>query len=195
MPDFKAILGLISVILGVVAFIPYLNDTLRGKTLPHVYTWFAWGLITLVAFAMQITSGAGAGSWVTLTAALMAFIIFVLGIRKGKKDVTKIDTFFFITALLALFFWIVVKQPTVSAILLVSVGIFSFVPTLRKSWNKPFTETLSTYAINTLRHLISFFALSQYSFLTGFFPVVWGTTNILFVMILIIRRKKFSNFN
>lgn len=53
MLELKEIIGMITVILGIVGYIPYLRDVLRGKTKPHVYTWFVWGLITLIIFALQ----------------------------------------------------------------------------------------------------------------------------------------------
>tara|TARA_B100000745_G_C20058043_1_gene360921 strand:+ start:395 stop:511 length:117 start_codon:yes stop_codon:yes gene_type:complete len=38
MLEIKEIIGVITVILGVVGYIPYLRDVLKGKTKPHVYT-------------------------------------------------------------------------------------------------------------------------------------------------------------
>ena len=125
----------------------------------------------------------------TLTAAVMAFLIFLLGLKNGKRDITRKDTLFFVFALIAICLWVIAKQPVASTIFLVSGGLLSFFPTLRKSWNEPYTETASTYAINALRHLLSFFALSNYNLVTWFFPVAWGLTNTFFVIILIIRRR------
>jgi hypothetical protein len=189
MIDIKMFVGIITVILGIIAFVPYLRDTLQGKTLPHLYTWFAWGINSLTAFALQAIHGAGAGAWVTLTASLMAFLIFALSFKNGVKNITKVDTFFFVVAILSLFLWLVADEPVLSAILLVSAGFFAFIPTLRKSWNMPYSETLSTYAINAFRHGLSFIALTNYTFLTIFFPISWGIMNFIFVIILLLRRR------
>ena len=186
--DIKVFLGIISVVLGAVAFLPYLKDTLHGKTIPHVYTWFTWGTISLTAFALQISAGAGPGAWVTATAALMAFVVFALSLKNAEKQITKIDTIFFSSAFIALFLWLIAKQPIASSVVLVSVGLLGFFPTLRKSWNDPFSETMSLYSINAIRHLLSFFALTSYTFLSWFFPVAWGLMNGIFVLILLLRR-------
>lgn len=187
--EIKDIIGAITVILGVVGYLPYFRDILRGKTKPHVYTWFVWGVITFIVFALQVSGEAGAGSWVTLVAAFLSLSVFVLGLRNGDKDITKSDTLFFIVALVALVLWLFAKQPVVSIILLVTVGMLGFIPTIRKSWNKPHTETISTYVINSFRHSLSFFALTQYSIVTWLFPVAWGIANALFVIILLVRRS------
>ena len=134
----KEIVGVTAIILAFVAYVPYVRDIIKGKTKPHVYSWFVWGLAGLIIFALQILGGAGIGAYVTLSAALISLLVFVLGLRNGKKDITKLDTIFFITALLSLSFWIFANQPVVSVILLTAVDIFGFLPTVRKSWNKPF---------------------------------------------------------
>ncbi|MAZ30370.1 hypothetical protein CL655_03765 [bacterium] len=109
--------------------------------------------------------------------------------RQGDKDITRSDTLFFLAALVALGLWLLAKQPVTAMILLVTVGMLGFIPTIRKSWNRPHTETISTYAINSFRHLLSVAALSHYSILTSLFPAAWGIANGLFVALLLIRRK------
>ncbi|PIQ80045.1 MAG: hypothetical protein COV79_02570 [Parcubacteria group bacterium CG11_big_fil_rev_8_21_14_0_20_41_14] len=186
--DLKTIIGVITVVLGIVGYIPYLRDVLKGTTKPHVYTWFVWGSVTLIIFALQISDAAGPGAWVTLVAALLSLSIFVLGMRQGDKDITKSDTLFFIAAIFALGLWLLAEQPVIAMVLLVTVGMLGFIPTIRKSWNKPHSETISTYAINSFRHGLSFFALANYSILTWLFPITWSIANGLFVLFLIIRR-------
>lgn len=195
MPDFKIIIGIITVILGVVGYIPYLRDTVKKKTKPHIYTWFVWGLVTLIIFALQVSGGAEAGSWVTLVGGLLALTIFVLGMRNGDKNITRSDTVFLISALIALGLWLIADQPIISMILLVTIGMLGFGPTIRKSWNSPETETISTYLINAIRHTLSILALAQYSILTWLFPVAWSIANFLFVIVLIVRRKKLKRHN
>ena len=189
MYDAKQILGLVTVALGVIAYVPYIKDTVKGRTKPHVYTWFVWGLVTLVIFALQLTNGAQAGSWVTLVVGLLSLLICILGLQQGDRDITKSDTCFFVAALCALGLWLLADQAVVSMILLVSIGMLGFVPTVRKSWNRPHTETVSTYALNSIRHFLSFFALSQYSIVTWLFPVSWTIANGLFALSILVRRK------
>lgn len=53
----KEFISTIAVILTFVGYAPYIKDTLKGKTKPHVYTWFIWGLVTLIAYGLQVTGG------------------------------------------------------------------------------------------------------------------------------------------
>lgn len=192
MQDVKTVISIIAVLLTFVGYFPYIRDTLKGKTIPHVYTWFIWGLVTTIAFALQVRAGAGVGSWMTLAVVIMMFSIFILGMFKGEKDITRADTFFFTLAFIALFLWLVAKQPILSIILVSSVDMLGFIPTIRKSWNKPYSETLFSYELNAFRHGLSILALQQYSIVTWLYPVSWTFANTLFSLMLIIRRKQIT---
>jgi len=187
--ELKVIIGIITVILGVVGYIPYLRDVIRGTTRPHIYTWFVWGLVTIIIFALQVSDNAGAGAWVTLVAGLLSLSIFLLGLKQGDRDITLSDTLFFVVALIALALWLIIDEAVLAIIILVTVGMLGFIPTIRKSWNRPETETVTTYGINAFRHLLSVAALSNFSILTLLFPIAWGLANSFFVVMILLRRK------
>ncbi|HUD19248.1 MAG TPA: hypothetical protein VMR81_02325 [Patescibacteria group bacterium] len=188
----KTGISIIGVILAFVAYIPYFRDTIQGKTTPHIYSWFIWGFLTSIVYALQVAAGAGVGSWVTLSVAVISFLIFFLGLKNGKKDITKTDTVFFVLSLIALFLWWFAKQPVLSVILAVSIDMLGFIPTIRKSWNKPYSETLSLYEINSFRHLLSLFALQTYNIVTWLNPAVWILANGLFSLMLLLRRRRIA---
>ncbi len=187
----KESIGIITVILAYTAYAPYIRDILKGKTKPHPYSWFVWGLITTVIFALQVTNGAGPGSYVTLSVGVLSFVVFFLGLKKnGVKDITKLDTVAFISAIVATVIWLFAKQPLASMILLITIDLLGFIPTIRKSWNKPKEETLFTWSLNGFRHGLSISAIRDYNAITLLNPVVWAIANTIFSLILIIRRRK-----
>ena len=97
MHELKDIVGVIAVALTFIGYIPYIRDVIHGRTKPHVYSWFLWGFVTLIAFGLQLTSGGGLGAYVTLAASLMCLTVFTLGMtKKGEKDITRLDTVFFL---------------------------------------------------------------------------------------------------
>ncbi len=108
----KEVIGIIAAVLAFVAYIPYVRDILKGKTKPHVYSWFVWGSAAVLIFALQITHGAGAGAYTTATVAVMCFIVCLLGLRNGIKYITRTDTLFLIMALVSIGVWLFAKQPT-----------------------------------------------------------------------------------
>lgn len=191
MDQLKDVIGIVAVALTFIGYVPYIRDVINGKTLPHVYSWFLWGLVTFIAFALQLTAGAGTGAYVTLAASLMCITVFFLGMKSnGKRDITKTDTIFFILAIVALGFWLVAKQPVISTFLTTGIDLLGFAPTIRKSWNKPHSETLSFYFLNTLRFMLAVFSLKTYTIVSALYPVAWIFGNGLFALLLLIRRKQ-----
>lgn len=186
----KELLGTIAVALTFAGYIPYIRDTIKHKTTPHVFTWFIWGLVTAIAFALQISHQAGPGAYTTLAAAIVCFIIFGFGVRQGNRNITKSDTIFFILSLLALVIWLFAKQPVLSVILLSTIDMLGFIPTIRKSWHKPNEETLISYLTNTLRFGLALLALDHYTIITTLYPATWIIANGTFSVFLIARRKQ-----
>lgn len=187
--DIKNIYSFVAILLTLIGYIPYIKDTVKGKTTPHAFTWFTFGLATAFTFALQLSAGAGVGSFVTLVISISVFTIFILSLFKGEKNITLSDKIFFILALLALAFWVIAKQPIISAILLSTINILAFIPTIRKSWNKPFSETLSTYIVNASRYVLGLLALEHYNIITYLFPLSATIITFSFVIILITRRN------
>jgi len=188
--EIKTILSLIAVILTFVGYAPYIRSIVKNHTKPHIYSWFIWFLDGFIIFALQFTHGGGPGSFVVLAAGFLALTVLILTIlNKGKRDITLIDTLFTILALLALIIWLFAKQPLISVILIMTVDLLGFLPTIRKSWHKPFTENAAFYAINTLRFAFALAALQAYSTITALYPAVWLIANGLFTVMLMLRRK------
>jgi len=189
----KNITGIIAIVLTFIAYAPYFRDLLKGKTKPHIFSWFIWAIVTSIIYALQVSAGAGLGSLVTLAVAVISLLIFILGFKNGNKNIKKIDIVFLVLALLAIPLWLVIDQPVLSIILLSTIDMLGFAPTVRKSWDDPYSETLSLYTITTFRHGLSIFALANYNIVTLLFPTTWVIANALFSIMLIVRRKVKDN--
>jgi uncharacterized protein with PQ loop repeat len=186
----KQILGTIAVILTFIGYVPYICDILKNKTTPHIYSWFLWGFVTALAFALQIADHAGPGAYVTLAAAVLCGVVLVLSFaKKSQKDIQPIDGVFITLAFISLGLWLIAKQPVISAILTTLTDLLGFMPTIRKSWNKPWSETLSFYWANTFRFGLAMFALNRYTVMTALYPLAWLLANGLFAVMLMVRRK------
>lgn len=190
--DFKLIITIIAIILIFVGYIPYIKDTISGKTRPHIFSYFLWSIIVLVVFFLQIESGGGFGSWVTFSIWAIIFVIFILSFKNGKGDIQKADYIFLVLTIIAIIFWLIIKQPVISIVMLVIIDLLAFGPTIRKSWVDPYSETLSLYVVTAIRHGFTIFALSEINFITILFPLAWAIGNLIFAFMLLYRRSKFK---
>jgi len=186
---FKTGIAVVAVALTFAGYVPYLRDTLRGRTRPHVYTWLVWGVVTLLAFALQSSDHPGPGALVTLAAGLICLLVFALALKDGRRDITAADTVFLLAAAAALGLWALASQPVVAVVLLSSVDLLGFAPTIRKSWHAPDSETLSTYVTNVPRFVLALAALQHYSVVTSLYPLTWLLANGAFAALLVLRRR------
>jgi len=178
------------VLLAIISYIPYIKDTLKGKTKPHAFSWLIWFILTGIGFFIQMESGAGAGAWFNGVMFFICGFIMVFGFIKGRKEIVFVDWISLILAFIAMYFWIVVQELTLSIILVILADAFGLIPTIRKSFVHPYSETMETYAINSLRVVIAVFALEKFSFLTASYHIYMIGANIVVVGILLLRRKR-----
>ena len=187
--DEKFWISSLAIVLTFVGYAPYFIDIFKGKTRPHMFSWLVWGIVTTIIFALQVSAGAGLASYVTLSVALISLSIFLISLKNGTRDVSRIDVIFLALALLSIPLWLVVKQPVLSIILLSTIDMLGFLPTVRKSWSDPYSETLALYVITTVRHGLSILGLVEYNIVTMLFPLTWVFANAGFAVLLLVRRE------
>ena len=184
----KFTIAIIASLLAVVGNVPYLRDIIRKRVQPHPYTWLVWTIVSCIIFFGQLAKGAGIGAIPTAASEIFTVIIFFFSLQYGFKTIRKVDTLFLVIALLGIIPWILTKDPTVSVIIAVSIDLIAFVPTIRKTWSHPETETPMLYSMNVLRHILMLFSLQAYNLATTLHSIAMITTNSL--MTVLIKRKR-----
>lgn len=188
--DYKAILGAVAVIVGLIGYIPYYRDVLRGTTKPHPFSWIGFALLLGITFFAQIATGAGPGAWVNGISALGVFGVAILALTRGEKNVTTFDWVCFVGGLLGIVLWHLTSNPLTAVVVVTTVDVVVFLPTYRKAYLKPHEETASLFVLSTLKYFISLFALSSFNFTTALFPISLVISNGAFVLLLFLRRQR-----
>ena len=186
----KELYGYVAVILTVAAYIPYYRDILRGKTHPHVYSWSLWAVLTAILAGLQLQGGAGTAAWVTVVVGILCVGVVGLSLRKGKRDITTTDSIVAGLALVAIVFWLLADKPLVSTVLAITADMLAFIPTVRKTYHRPYSETLSMYVTNVIRFMLAFAAIETYTLLSAAWIITWVIANALFSAMLIVRRAQ-----
>jgi hypothetical protein len=187
--DYHSILGFLAVIIGIVSYIPYLRDCFKGKTKPNLFTWIVWGIITGVVFFAQIVSGAGAGAWILGVTLIIDIIIVFFALKNSKNQLNLIDSICFILALIAIIIWAVTSVALYAILLLIIADALGFFITFKKTYVRPFEETLSTYAFSAVKHFLSFLALESVTPTTVLYPLYLVIVNVIFVIFIQHMRK------
>jgi uncharacterized membrane protein YhaH (DUF805 family) len=184
----KELIAIVAAILAVIGNVPYLRDVLREKVKPHPYTWLVWSIVSGVTFFGQVVKGAGVGAIPTAASEVFTIIIFLFSIRYGFKNIRQQDTVFLVVALLGLIPWFYTKDPTISVIIVVTIDVIAFIPTLQKTKKNPETENQILFSMNAARHILTLFSLEAYNIATTLHSIVMIIINTLMTY-LIVRKK------
>ncbi len=187
---FKEVLSAVAIVLTFAAFIPYIRSIHNGATRPHVFSWIIWGTTTFVVFLAQLEGRGGAGAWpIGVSGGITIFIAFLAFVKRADITITKKDWIFFISALSSLPLWYLTSDPLWAVVILTTVDVFGFGPTIRKAYSLPHSESLSFFALFAARNLIVILALENYSVTTVLFPAVTATACMLLMAIVLYRRR------
>ena len=120
---------------------------------------------------------------VTLYVACLAYI------KKSDILITKTDWLFFLLAMASLPLWYLTADPLWAIVILTAVDVLGFVPTFRTAYSQPFKEQLRFFVIMAVRNLISILALEHYSLTTVLFPAVIAAACLVFILMVLCRRR------
>jgi len=182
--------GALSVALGLAGYVPYVRDTLAGRTKPHLFSWLIWGGGTAVAFAGQVRGHGGPGAWVSGVTVAGCATIVALAARNGIGYVTVVDWFCAGGVLAAAGCWVGLGLPVVAIIAGRVVDAAGFVPTLLKSWRRPSEETLSIYVLSAVKFGCAALALARVTVLTALFPLVASVQELAVVVVIVVARRR-----
>ena len=180
--DPKTVLGLIAVFLAFICYVPYYAGIFRGTIKPHIFTYGIWVILGIVVFLASWISGGAAGTWSLAVSTILVLGVFLLAFKYGTPDITRFDVVCTVGAVAAIAAWIYTKDPMIAVILATIIEILSFLPTFRKTWSDPTSESALSWSINSVRHAVTIMALGSYSITTVLYPAALVILNALLVL-------------
>jgi hypothetical protein len=190
----KSGLGLLSLAIMFAAYTIYIRQTVRDKQIqPHPVSWFLFGLATSVAFLAQWVRGAGPGSWVTATTSVVCFIISGLSFFKNRWELSWSDGISATLTVSALFAFFYAKSAMYAAIFATSADVAGYFPSIKKGWQKPFNDSVSSFTLNSVKFIPAIFALESYSLATCLLPITLVFMNGGVATLLLIRRQRLGH--
>lgn len=187
--EIKLFFGIASSILAIVCFAPYIKDIFLRKTEPHRYSWLVWTILQTVGVMAQLKEGAGYGAWALAIGAVFCFSIFLLSFKFGTKNISKFDIACLLASLCAIAIYFFISNPIWAIVAVASIDFVGFLPTFRKGYEEPFTETTSTFIMSASANVLSLIALQNYNVTTVLYIASLFLTNSSFAAMILWRRK------
>jgi len=188
--NLKIILSIVSAIIMLIAYLPYFRDIILHKTKPHSYTWLIWILTQGTALAGMWYGGGNWGLLSMLTGTILVCVVFAFSFKYGTKNITREDTIILIAALCAILIWWQLDKPILSIIMFTAIDVLGYIPTFRKSYIEPWSETLITWFLFTVSNILAILSLSRYNLLTTTYLLAITVANIALFLLCYFRRFK-----
>src|ERR1700692_4881808 len=107
---------------------------MRGEARPHPLSWLIFAILTGTAYLVQRDEAAGPGSWVMGITAIVCLLLCLMSFWRGERAVSWDEGVFLFAAAIIFMFYLLVHEPTISAVLAALVSVLGFGPTVTKAW-------------------------------------------------------------
>jgi len=187
--DWRLVLALFATALTIFGYIPYFKDIFAKKTKPHLFTWLIWAITQGTATVALLHGGGKFGSLSLIMGTILVLIIFGLSFKYGTRNITRSDKVTLAVALLAIVVWWQLDSPLIAVLMVSAIDGMGYIPTLRKSYTEPHSETVSFWVIMTIVTILTIIANAEYNLLTVTYLTVLAIGNITVASICLARRK------
>lgn len=190
------ILVIISIILSIYGSYRYIFDTLKGTTRPNRVSQGLWVIAPLIGVGAAISSGA---SWLTTVRTFMAgFIPLIILIASfankiGYWKTEKFDYFCGLFSIIALIAWLVIDVPVYAVLLAAIADFFAAIPTIKKSWTNPESETGIAYVMSSLSVIVILPTIKVFDIQNTAFQIYLLLVNIILIFS-IYRHRIYNKF-
>jgi len=184
-------LVILSVFVAISGSAAYIKDTLKGKTKPNRVSWSMWALAPLISTGAALYSHADI--WATsriFLAGFLPLIVFVASFINPKSywKLTTFDLFCGICSVLALLLWLGIGSPQLAILFAVLGDGFACIPTIKKAWQNPETETGFTFLASFAAALLVIPSIPKWNIENSAFQIYLLIANAL-ILFAIYRKK------
>jgi len=178
-------LVILSALVSLSGSVAYIRNTLKGQTKPNRVSWFLWAWAPLIGTGAAIS--AHADIWATTRTFLAGFIplLVLLASFLNKQSYWKLTAFDYwcgAFSVLALVVWGLADSPRLAVLLAATADGFAALPTIRKAWQHPETETGLTYAAGLVAVLLVLPSIPKWNIENSAFQIYLFIINAFLIL-------------
>ena len=170
--DALYLFGIISAILSVISFVPYIHDILKGNTHPQRAAWFIWTVLGFVALSSQVSEGADASLWFVGIQVAGTALVFILSIAHGRGAFCSArDAVVLFIAAIGLLLWMMTGNAAYALAITISISLLGGAITAIKTYCAPNSETVSKWAMNCVASWFAILAVGELDWILLAYPI------------------------
>ncbi len=168
----------------------YIRSIFKSGTRPNLVSWVIWMLAPFIGTFLALQAGAGFSVTDIFMAGFGPLLVIIFSTWKKNAfwRIEKFDLLCGAFSVIALIVYISTYNLSISIIFAILSDGLAAVPTIKKSWNFPETESFSVYFGGIVNNVLSLLIVKSWSFPIYSFNVYFVLINI--VIIFAIYRKK-----
>lgn len=176
----------------IISYAMYVRAVFLHGVKPHLFSWTLFSILGAIGFCAQYSADAGPGMWITAIGTAGNMLTAAIALKRGEKDFTRSDWFFFVAALAAIPVWLLTDTPLYAVLMICVIDAMAMFPTFRKSWMKPWDENATAYGLAAMQFLFSVLAMETVNIITALYPLVIVGLNASLIIELVYRRRKLA---
>jgi len=188
------LIAYISVIIQLIGVSFYIRGMIKGTTKPNRVSWAVWALAPLIGVWLQWKAGAGLSLLPVFMSGFNPLLVLIASfiIKQGYWKITKFDVVCGMTAVFALVLWLITKSLGLSILFAILSDFLASLPTLKKVWFYPETETSTAYTGGLIANILGLFMITEWSFSIYSFGIYMVAINLV-IVVLIYRKRIFKS--
>lgn len=172
-------------------FVPYLVTVCQGKTRPNRASWWIWGTNGLIMCASYyFSNGATNTLWALFFPVIAQLIIAVLSFKYGQGGWNRFDKICLSSAGVGLVLWWRFNSPLIALALSLVVDFMGALPTIKKSYYEPKTESLVSWFVYGIGTFLNLFTIKNWSIEIAAVPLYVFFINVIIVSLLLLPKVR-----
>ena len=179
-------LVIIAAVASSLAAVVYIRSMFVGSTKPNRVSWLMWAIAPSIAAAAALSNGVGWAVLPVFMAGFSPFLIFMASFFTNKAY-WYLSTFDYVCGVLSgftLIMWWLTKDHNVAIVFAIVSDALASIPTLKKAWTNPETESVWPFIIGVFGAASSLAVATLWTFSEYAFPSYLVIVNLMVLLAL-----------
>jgi hypothetical protein len=187
----QQIIGLAAGLIGVIAYIPYIRDILKGKTQPERAAWIIWSAQYTLLFFTQLAQNVSYILWLPGLQLLGILVICTLSFRYGYGKLNRRKIMLLLCVGLALVLWYFTKNAAAALFVSLAIETSGIALIAHKAYKDPASEVMYFWALIGFAGVLGIAAVGTNGApMLYVYPVAFALMNFSVVVAQLLGRKR-----